>query len=370
MVDLVSQIKYQANEIGFKLFGITSPSSLENFIIFENWLSRKCYGDMHYLDTPSSRDFRKNPKHLLPECKSIISVGLPYVETEPSTNNPGEIALFALQPDYHQVIQHKLASLLQFIISITNENTKGVIYCDSSPVLEKELAKRAGLGQIGKNSLLISPVWGSLFNLGELFINIEIPSSAPLEIDLCVDCQLCIQSCPTGCIGNDRTLTADHCISYLTIEHKGVIPRDLRPLMDSWIYGCDICQLVCPWNQKHFQAQNKSHEKSDIPPEKFPGFINLGLLENEKTQIPLKRSVRKKILRNYAISIGNSHDENAIHLLEEMFQEKEPETRASVAWALGKIKTERTRKILRAQRQVENEPLVIEEIKLSLECFN
>jgi epoxyqueuosine reductase len=370
MIDLANQIKNQAIAAGFKLFGITSPSPLKNINIFKNWLSRKCYGDMHYLDTLSSRDFRKNPKHLFPECKSILVFGLPYERTEYYPNIDYKIAMFAQQTDYHQIIQEKLAKILQYIIGITDANTKGVIFSDSAPVLEKELAQRAGLGQIGKNSLLISPAWGSLFNLGELFLNIEIPCSNPLEKDLCADCQLCIKSCPTGCIGNDRTLTADHCVSYLTIEHKGVIPHDLRPLMDSWIYGCDICQLVCPWNQKHFQMQKKFHKRPEISTENFPSYINLNLLKNRNDQIPSRRSIRKNILRNYAISSGNSRDENAIDLLEEMFQEKEPEIRAAVAWAFGKIKTKRTREILCARLQMENETGVIEEIKLSLESLN
>ena len=221
-----SLIESKAKQLGFSLFGITNPSPLDKFPLFEDWISRNHYGEMQYLASTNSRDLRENPSLLFPDCRSIIVVGLPYGQENIRNTDLGRMALFAQQPDYHETIKTKLVILLKYIVSITDAKTKGLICCDTSPVLEKELGQRAGLGQIGRNSLLISPILGSLFNLGELFLNIELPYTKSSGSDPCTGCQLCVESCPTRCINNDRTLDAEQCISYLTIEHKGIIDRE------------------------------------------------------------------------------------------------------------------------------------------------
>jgi epoxyqueuosine reductase len=357
-------IELKAAELGFKLFGITSPTSPENYSIFEKWLARIPYGDMQYLDTQSSRQKRCNPIQMFPECKSIISVGLPYDAADNYQSNLWKVARFSQKSDYHQVIREKLNLLLEFVICTTDVKTKGRIYCDTSPVLEKELAQRAGLGNIGKNSLLISPENGSFFNLGELFLNIELPFSQAYENDPCIGCNQCLLACPTKCIGNDRTIKANQCISYLTIEHKGIIPKELRPLMNSWIYGCDICQLVCPWNQKAIQASTVSHysDDHDLLKEFIPISELWSFLKSGEDSIILNRGAKQKILRNYAISLGNTHNYEVISGLKNLFFEEEPGIRAAAAWALGQIHNQDCQDFLKSELKKEKQETVITEI--------
>ena len=350
-------IEQKARELGFGLFGITHPSTMEYYPLFESWLSRGNFGDMKYLDSQCSRKTRKNPKLLLENCKTIIVVGLAYDFPINNLDSTCKVALFAQQSDYHQVIRHKLKSLLKYIQENTDFNTKGLACCDSAPLLEKELAQRAGLGRIGKNSLLISAEMGSFFNLGELLLNIDLPSSQIKEDDPCGNCELCIQSCPTNCIDLDRTLIADHCIAYLTIEHKTSIPMELRPLMDSWIYGCDVCQLVCPWNQKTFKEKMPDHQKVSGKSQNKNIFKNIEQYILEDATLSQRRFAKKKILRNYAICLGNSHMRQAIPALVQLFEEEELEIRAAAAWALGEIREKESREVLQGVliKEVQNE---------------
>jgi len=348
MVDISNLIQIKANELGSSLIGITNPSQTEHYTHFKNWLSQSHYGNMGFLDTERSRELRKNPSLLMPQCRSILVVGLPY-PAEGYFNNAiyGKIAFFAQQPDYHFVIRKKLHQLLTYIKEISDMEVKGDIFCDSAPLLEKELAQRAGLGWIGKNSLLISPIFGSLFNLGELILNIELPTSLPQNKDFCGKCHLCIDACPTQCIQPDRTLIADHCISYLTIEHKGRIDRSLRSKMDSWLFGCDICQIVCPWNKEKIIAyQNKQSGKNPFQKKLMDdGFSNEQFL-SKYGNFPIKRIKRRGFLRNYAIALGNSGSNDAIHDLEFLFNDEDPVIRIYAAWALGRFNSHQTKKIL------------------------
>jgi epoxyqueuosine reductase len=365
-VNLSFRIEQKARELGFGLFGITHPSTMENYSLFERWLLKGNFGEMKYLDSQLSRKMREDPGLLMASCKSIIVVGLAYDFNKKNFNSSYKIALFSQQPDYHQVIRQKLKSLLKFIIEITGSTTKGLVCCDTSPVLEKELAQRAGLGRIGKNSLLISAEIGSFFNLGELLLNIDLPYPQIKEDDPCGDCELCIQSCPTKCIDLDRTLAADHCISYLTIEHKAIIPMGLRPVMDSWVYGCDVCQLVCPWNQKIIKEKMPGHQKvtGKIQDEILIKRIEQFLLENE----PLiqRRSTKKNILRNYAICLGNSHQRQTIPVLVQLLEGGELEIRAAAAWALGEIGVMGSREALKGQLLREEQNDVRVEIQYAL----
>ena len=359
-------IEQKSRELGFGLFGITFPSTMEYYPLFESWLSKRKFGVMKYLDSKFSKKMRKEPYLLLENCKSIIVVGLAYDFPKKKLESACKIALFAQQQDYHQVIRQKLKSLLKYIQEITDSNTKGLVCCDSAPLLEKELAQRAGLGRIGKNSLLISAEMGSFFNLGELLLNIDLPSSQNKKSDPCRNCELCIQSCPTKCIDSDRTLVADHCISYLTIEHNAIIPLELRPLMGSWIYGCDVCQFVCPWNRKII--------KEKMPDQKIVSGNsqnNIGIKRNQEflpgnASLMQKRSTEKKIIRNYAICLGNSHQRQAVPVLVQLFEEGELETRAAAAWALGEIGDNESRDALRGQLDIEEKDDVRVEIKRAL----
>lgn len=336
---------------------------MEYYALFEGWLLKGNFGEMKYLNSQLSRKFRKDPNLLMNNCKSIIVVGLAYDFSIKDLISSCKMALFARQPDYHQIIRNKLKSLLKFIQEITDSNTQGIVCCDTSPVLEKELGQRAGLGRIGKNSLLISTEMGSFFNLGELLLNIDLPCSQTKDNDPCGDCDLCIQSCPTKCIGLDRTLAADHCISYLTIEHKSIIPIKLRPLMDSWVYGCDECQLVCPWNQKILKEKIPDHQNIIGKSQKTILIQPIEQFRLEKALLLQKISTKKNLLRNYAICLGNSHQKQAVPYLVQLFDEEELEIRSAAAWALGEIGVRESKEALRRQLKKEETDVVRVEIE-------
>ena len=366
MSDLSNIIQERAFNLGFSLFGITDPSPPVHFALFEKWLSQKHFGEMNYLENQKSREFRKTPILLMPECRSIIVVGLPINPVFFGKNEMfGKIASFALQEDYHLIIRNKLNQLLGFIKDTIGLEMEGNVFCDSSPLLEKELAQRAGLGWIGKNSILISNQSGSFFNLGELLLNIDLSHSQPKNEDLCSNCHLCIDACPTQCIQENHTINAEHCISYLTIEHKGIIDQSLRSKMDSWVFGCDICQMVCPWNKKqfsHFNISNTHHTFQSLKDNGFTKERFHSLFGNT----PVKRIKLTGILRNYAISMGNSGLREAIPVLELLFSEEDPVLRRYVAWALGKIEDPGIKKLLEKYLLSEKDSTVINEINQAL----
>jgi epoxyqueuosine reductase len=372
MINILCSIHNKAYELGLSLIGITDPSLPAHYVHFENWLAQKYFGDMKYLENQQSREIRKKPILLMTECKSIIVVGLQHLPGILLKNIYfGKIAFFALQPDYHIVIRRKLNLLLKYINEISEIEVKGSIFCDSAPLLEKELAQRAGLGWIGKNSLLISSQFGSFMNLGELFLNIELPNSLPNNQDLCANCHLCFDACPTQCIKEDRTIKADHCISYLTIEHKGIIDQTLRSKMNSWVFGCDICQIICPWNKEkinesqkkvngHVSLQKRLRDEG-FTDEQF--FLTFG-------KSPINRIKRVGFLRNYAIALGNSGSNDAIPDLEFLFNAEDPVIRIYTAWALGKINNPRSIYILDNQLLREKNPDVLKEIRFSITTLN
>ena len=372
MDSISNLIQIKARELDLALIGITEPSQPVHFTLFEKWLSQKRFGDMAYLNDLRSLKFRKNPSLLMPVCRSIIVVGLPYSVSIPSDNKAhGKIASYALKDDYHFVIREKLNKLLAYINEISNLEVKGSIFCDSAPILEKEMAQRAGLGWIGKNSLLISSQFGSFMNLGELFLDIELPQSPIINEDLCGDCHLCIDACPTQCIQTNRTLNAERCISYLTVEYKGRIDRHLRSMLDSWVFGCDICQIICPYNKEIISKSNFENSEKDPLRNKFKikdfsekeFFLKFG-------NSPIKRIKRNGILRNYTLFLGNSGSSESISDLKLLSKENDPVIRIYSAWALGRLKSPYIKNILENNLMQEKNLNVIEEINHSLSALN
>jgi epoxyqueuosine reductase len=213
-------------------------------------------------------------------------------------------------------------------------------YTDTGPILERDLAQLAGLGWIGKNTCLINPKAGSYFLLAEILLGIELEPDPPFTADRCGTCNRCIEACPTGCILPNRTLDARRCISYLTIENKGEIPTDLRPQMGNWVFGCDVCQMVCPWNR--FAANE--YDRGLAP---YPGLTGLDLRAdltltpqgfNQKfKESPVQRARRRGYLRNVAIALGNSGNPAGIPILEKALQDDEPLVRQYAGWALKQI---------------------------------
>ena len=241
---LEDAIRAQAYGLGFDLVGITTLGGMETAPHFDRWLERGYAGDMHYL--PKWAHKRSNSRLPYEGVQSAIVVAMNYGGAEPA----GPVARYARGDDYHDVLDAKLRELHAWIGAELGREIRGRAYVDTGPLLERDLARRAGLGWFGKNTNLINPNLGSFFFLGALLLDLELAPDAPFESDHCGTCRRCIDACPTHAIVEERVLDATKCISYLTIEAKGEIPAEYREAVGELIYGCDICQDVCPWNEK------------------------------------------------------------------------------------------------------------------------
>jgi epoxyqueuosine reductase len=296
---------------------------------------------MDYLATERSRARRANLHEILPECKSILVLATPYsppLPREEGVGVRGQIAAYAQGDDYHDVLPARMKELVQFIEEQVGDLVKNRWYTDTGPILERDLAQRAGIGWIGKNTCLIHPRHGSYFLLSEILLDLELEPDTPFVTDHCGTCRRCIEACPTDCILPDRTIDASRCISYLTIELKDDIPEELRQKIGDWVFGCDICQAVCPWNRfanggdpalsGHTSAPSLTEELS-ITPQEFN-------LRFKRT--PVKRARRRGYLRNVAVALGNAGDRHALPVLQNALNDDEPLVRDHARWAIDKIK--------------------------------
>jgi epoxyqueuosine reductase len=282
----------------------------------------------------------------------------------------GRIAAYAWGEDYHDVLPGRLRELVKYIEAQVGHPVPNRWYTDTGPILERELAQRAGLGWIGKNTCLINPEQGSYFLLAEILLGIELEPDPPFIPDRCGGCRRCLQACPTGCILPDRTLDARRCISYLTIELKGSIPGDLRPLIDGWVFGCDVCQIVCPWNR--FAAPEGDPAFNHTLTRPYPDLLEELAMDADDFSLkyrrsPLRRAKRRGYLRNLAVALGNTPDPDAIPALRHaLMLDEEPLVRAHAAWALGKMQDPSALQALKKAAESEADPLVRLEIQAAL----
>jgi epoxyqueuosine reductase len=337
---LKQSIKEKARQLGFILAGVTSAEPPTHYSIFEAWLADGKHGAMNYLAEERSRIRRADPKQILPECKSILVLALPYTSPAKAEGMEMRVAAYALGDDYHEVIPPRLREIVEFIEEQIGHSIPNRYYTDSGPVLERELAQRAGLGWVGKNSMLINPGAGSTFFLAEIFLGIELEPDETIITDHCGTCTRCIIACPTEAILPNRTLDARRCISYLTIENKGDIPEELRPQIGNWVFGCDVCQMVCPWNR--FSLPADSAFEPTIPLRSLASDLTLSSAEfNQRFKhSPLKRAKRRGYLRNLAVAIANNGNADDLPMLEQAAHaaRDEPLVSEHAQWAVKKIK--------------------------------
>ena len=367
--DLTDYAKSEALRLGFSRVGITTPEPPPHFEVYENWLNEERHGEMTYLGTELAQSRRADPQEILPECASILVVAANYL---PNGHEGKGVAAYALGDDYHDVLIVRLKDLVSSLEARLGREIKNRYYTDTGPLLERELAQRAGLGWIGKNTCLISPEQGSYFFLAEVLLDLPLVPDQPIKTDHCGECTLCIEACPTDCILPDRTLDATRCISYLTIELKGTIPIELRPLTEEWVFGCDICQQVCPWNLRFAEpaADTAFQARTFLLKPGIGDFLGLSEEDyrRELSKSPLKRSKRPGLLRNAAVAAANSGDPSYVpDLVMLLTREEEAVPRAHAAWALGQLgEVEALRSALDSERDSE----VLAEIRNALDNAN
>ena len=341
---LAEQIKLWSSELGFSSIGITDIDLSQDQRYLEKWLEKDYHGEMKYMERHGKK--RSQPAELVEGTKRIISLSMNYL---PENYNGLEllkedkkafVSGYARGRDYHKIMRLRLKKLVSKIkVHSSHENR---VFVDSAPVLEKALAQKAGLGWIGKNTLLLNKNAGSYFFLGEIYTDLELPIDEPEIVNHCGSCTSCMDVCPTKAFEGPNQLDARKCISYLTIEYKGSIKEELRPMMGNRIFGCDDCQIFCPWNKFL-----KITDEADFKPRHNLDDIDLSNLfmwsEEEflkKTQgSPIRRAGYESWLRNIAIALGNA--ESSVEVLRVLHSRKDDPSeivKEHVNWAIDQHK--------------------------------
>ena len=339
---LTRALKARAYGLGFDLAGAVSLGGVETAPAFDRWVAAGYAGEMHYLERGAEK--RRDTRLPVPGARSALVVAMSYGGREPA----GPVARYARGADYHDVLADRLGELHRWLDGAAGRPVAGKAYVDTGPLLERDLARRAGLGWFGKNTNLINPGIGSFFFLACLLVDLELAPDAPFEADRCGTCTRCLDACPTAAFVAPRVLDATRCISYLTIEQKGAIPEALRPLMGELIYGCDVCQDVCPWNVRFSQ---ELPDESPFAPREAVGATDARTLARELLAIspadfaaafkgsPMKRAKRRGLARNAVVALGNVGTVEDVSALEAALHHDEPLVREHAAWALGRFQT-------------------------------
>ena len=364
------QIKRLAREVGFDLAGIAPAVTPTGYHSFLDWLNQGYAGEMSYLER--RKEAYEHPRYVMSSVRSVLMLTLNYqTETPPEvTGTEARVSRYAWgTTDYHKVIRKKLKQLSRLIREQYPDcETRGVV--DTAPLLERDFAQLAGLGWIGKNTLLLNKREGSWFFLAGLLLSDELEYDEPQQTSHCGTCTRCLEACPTDAFVEAGTLDARKCISYLTIELRDQpIPAELRPGMQDWMFGCDVCQDVCPWNRK----APISGEPAFQPVETFTPVDACELLTLDEAAFqerfqstPMSRARRAGLLRNAAIVLGNRGDESAVPALLGVLNDEEPLIRGAAAWALGRLGAPTTVETLQARLESETETDVIEELRQAL----
>ena len=332
-------IKAQAYGLGFDLAGITRLGPAETAREYQEWLGRGYAGDMAYL--LRNADTRADATLPFAGATSAIVVGLNYGGTAPS----GPIARYARGDDYHEIMWEMLDTLHAWIDDHLGFATRGRSYVDTAPILERDLARKAGLGWQAKNTNLINPSIGSFFFIGSLFVDLDLEPDTPFEADRCGTCTRCIEACPTAAIVEPRVLDATRCISYLTIETKGSIPVELRESIGDRLYGCDICQDVCPWNVSFSkELSNESLQPRDwLEGDARTIAKSILAMDEEAFRQNFKGSAMKRaklrgLKRDSAVVLGNVGTSEDVDALVRALEDQEPLVHEHAAWALERLR--------------------------------
>ena len=307
-------VKARALELGFNTAGVTDLAPVPHRNALAEWLDRGMAGSMAYMRRQAER--RAKPATIVPGATRAVVVTRNYYNPDPRTPpGSGQVAKYARGHDYHTALGPPLQLLSEFIASLGSGTTIAQWYVDAGPVPERELAQRAGLGWIGKNTMLIDPARGSYCFLAAILTDLDLAPDPPFEADRCGSCTRCLDACPTAAFPEPRVLDARRCVSYLTIEHRGEIAADLEPGLGSWLFGCDICQDVCPWNEKFARVANDAELQlrrslAHIPVREFEALDEVAFAERYGWT-PLERPGLEGMRRNAAIVAQNARKETA-----------------------------------------------------------
>jgi epoxyqueuosine reductase len=363
-MNLTQLIKEKAYDLGFDLIGIAPADRAPHAEAYRLWLQHNYHAEMHWLARDPQR--REDPHQILPGVQSVVVVGLSYFVGDARSElwrDParGRIARYAWGQDYHEAMLPRLRTLGDFINRETGQSRRQRAYVDTGPILERDFAAQAGLGFIGKNTLLIHPQMGSYLFLGEVLIDLELEYDEPApdggascqvgspgeskRIGTCGNCTRCLEICPTHAFPAPYILNSNLCISYLTIEHRGAIPVALRPLIGNWIFGCDECQEICPWVRRYTPRLSSQPAFLHFDPDRFaPRLADLMSLDESAfgarfRGTPITRAKRRGFLRNVAVALGNWGSPQALSALEPALADPEPLIREHAAWAIAQIKS-------------------------------
>jgi len=363
--DLRDALAGQAAALGFDALGVADPAAIgpagERLQAF---LAAGRHGDMGWLAAEPRR--RADPRVLWPDVRSVIMLGVNYGPDEDpravlAARTRGAISVYARGDDYHDLIKARLKALARWLIAEAGGDVK--VFVDTAAVMEKPLSQEAGLGWQGKHTNLVSRAFGSWLFLGAIFTTLTLPRGTP-ERDHCGSCRACLDVCPTAAFPAPYQLDARRCISYLTIEHKGPIPMELRPLIGNRIYGCDDCLAVCPWNK--FAAAGREARLAARDGLRAPALAELSRLDDAAfrarfTRSPVKRTGLARFLRNVLIAIGNSAAPELAPEAERLLSNENPLVRGAAVWALSRLLPSDTFAVLAARQPEDPDPAVREE---------
>ena len=369
--------KSHAAELGFNLVGIAPAVPSPRLDAYFRWLDSAMHGSMGYLARPDRQDRRRDLNVILPGVRSIIMVALDYhaltipeaLLTDPAR---GRIAAYAWGSDYHELLAPRLEQCAAWLREASGKEIAHRVYVDTGAILERSHAQQAGLGFVGKNTMLIHPRRGSYFFLGEILTDLEFDVYDPAHKEtMCGSCMRCQVACPTNAFPRPYVLDARRCISYLTIEHKDWIDRELRPLMGNWVFGCDVCQDVCPFSRFVVPTREPAFIPVSVD-RAAPALLELLQLtpagfQSRFAGTPLARIGRDRLVRNAAIAVGNWRSEEAVAPLTDLLRDANPLVRGHTAWALARVQGQASHPILTAMLAEEPDARVQDEIRFALE---
>lgn len=352
----------RARELGFGAAGVAAVTAMDP-APFRAWLAAGHAAGMAYLarHLPLRADLRS----VLPGARSVICAALPYPGPYPEESATGAVAKYARGADYHDVVRERL-NLLWDELQRDYSAAQGRIFVDSGPLPERELARRAGVGWVGRHGGLIHPELGLRFVLGEILTTLALEPTAPIH-GSCGNCRRCLDACPTGALVEPGVVDARRCLSYLTIEHKGPLPRELRPLLGTRLFGCDACQDACPHNRTPREIESPLAPAPDLLAPDLPALLQMPPEEFTRRfrRTALHRAKRRGVLRNACVALGNLGDPANIPVLVHALRDPETLIRGHAAWALGRLGA---REALQAAQKHETDAYVREEIAQAL-CF-